>query len=131
MTETITAAIVGQFTSSDCGSVNGAATSTTGLQPGAQAAINGNTDLSSCILGNSNGKVYGIRLVYDAGVYDYRVDVDAQGPSGIGSGSIHLKFTDQTQDVYKLKITSSTREEHTVAYNSAKPSIVKIEWSEE
>jgi hypothetical protein len=130
MTATTTAAIVGAFTSSDCGNVNGSATSDTGLQPGADASINGNTDLSSCVIGNSEGKVYGIRLVSNAGFYKYRVDVDAQGPSGIGSGSIHLAFTDQTGDTYNLAITSSRREEHTVSYNSDKPSIVKITWKE-
>lgn len=130
MSSTATATIVGNFTSSNCGEVNGTATSDTGLQPGADVAINGNTDLSSCIVGNSGGKVYGIRLVSNAGFYKYRVDVDAQGPSGIGSGSINLLFTDQTNDTYSLAITSSRREEHTVSYNSDKPSIVKITWSD-
>lgn len=127
---TTTATIVGAFTSNDCGSVNGTALSTTGLQPGAEVSINGNTDLSSCVVGNHEGKVYGIRLVSNAGFYKYRVDVDAQGPSGIGSGSIHLAFTDQTGDTYNLAITSSRREEHTVSYNSDKPTIVKITWSD-
>jgi hypothetical protein len=130
MSATATATIVGNFTSNNCGQVNGTATSDTGLQPGADVAINGNTDLSSCIVGNSGGKVYGIRLVSNAGFYSYRVDVDAQGPSGIGSGSINLAFTDQTGDTYKLAITSSRREEHTVSYNSDKPSIVKITWND-
>ncbi len=127
---TTTTNIVGAFTSSDCGSVKGTATSDTGLQPGADASINGNTDLSSCIVGNSEGKVYGISLVSNAGFYKYRVDVDAQGPSGAFSGSINLAFTDQTGDTYKLAITSSRREEHTVSYNSDKPTIVKITWTD-
>jgi hypothetical protein len=57
------------------------------------------------------------------------VNVDAQGPSGFGSGSMYLAFTDQTGDTYKLSIYSSTRSIHTVRYNSEKPAIFKIQWS--
>ncbi|MBI1683074.1 hypothetical protein [Caulobacter hibisci] len=118
---------VDDFTTTDCGSTNGTANGN--LSVGDAVSINNNQDLSSCIVGNSEGKVYGIRLVPNSGIYSYRVDVDAQGPAGIGSGSINLAFTDKTGDTYKLAITSSRRSEHTVSYNSDNPTIVKITWS--
>ncbi|HET9623568.1 MAG TPA: hypothetical protein VFP84_19485 [Kofleriaceae bacterium] len=49
---------------------------------------------------------------------------------GAGSGYFHLAFTDQYGDTYYLKLFSSTREQHTVDYNSAQPNIVKIWWSD-
>lgn len=127
MTTATVQAGTAEFTTSDCGDTNGTAT---GLLPvGSSVSINGSTDLSSCLVGNSEGKVYGIQLVSNAGIYSYQVQVDAQGPSGIFSGSINLAFTDQTGDTYKLAITSSRREQHTVSYNSDRPSIVKITWT--
>jgi hypothetical protein len=127
MTTATAQAGTAEFTTTDCGDTSGTAN---GLLPvGSAVSINGNTDLSSCIIGNSEGKVYGIRLVSNAGIYSYQVQVDAQGPSGIFSGSINLAFTDQTGDTYKLAITSSRREQHTVSYNSDRPSIVKITWA--
>jgi len=127
MTTATAQAGTAEFTTTDCGDTSGTAN---GLLPvGSAVSINGSTDLSSCIIGNSEGKVYGIRLVSNAGIYSYQVQVDAQGPSGIFSGSINLAFTDQTGDTYKLAITASRREQHTVSYNSDRPSIVKITWA--
>ncbi|NGM48597.1 hypothetical protein G5B46_03140 [Caulobacter sp. 602-2] len=127
MTTTTVQATTAVFTTTDCGDTSGTAN---GLLPvGSSVAINGSTDLSSCIIGNSEGKVYGIQLVPNAGIYSYQVQVDAQGPSGMFSGSINLAFTDQTGDTYKLAITASRREQHTVSYNSDRPSIVKITWA--
>ena len=42
---------------------------------------------------------------------------------------MYLHFTDETGDRYALSIYSSSRSVHTVRYNSQKPAIVKIEWS--
>ena len=69
-------------------------------------------------------------LDWIARFHDYVVNVDAQGPSGFGSGSIYLAFTDQSGDTYYLSIYSSTRSVHTVRYNSEKPSITNIYWSD-
>ena len=90
--------------------------------------INGQEDLSSIITFNDGGCVYGMRLTGSPGMYDYVVSVDAKGPSGMFSGSGHLRFEDETGDLYELSIYSSTRSTHTVRYNSDKPSIRKVEW---
>ena len=102
-----------------------------GLQPNDQVSVNGNTDLSSCLIGNDNACVYGINLKTQKGTrtYDYVINVDAKGPEGFGSGSLYLAFTDETGDTYKLSIYSSNRSTHTVRFNSDKPSIRKISWS--
>ncbi len=101
-----------------------------GLQPNEQASVNGNTDLSSCLVGNGHACIYSITMTGSPGIYDYVLNVDAQGPSGFGSGSIYLAFTDESGDTYYLYIYSSTRSVHTVRYNSSKPAIVKIYWSD-
>jgi hypothetical protein len=113
---------------STCGE-NSSATSGSGLLPFGRVQINNSTDLSGCIKANDGGCVYGISLRRSEGIYQYTVTVDAQGPSGILSGSMYLRFTDQTGDVYLLTIFSSDRKTHTVSYNSDKPAITKIEWS--
>lgn len=118
---------VGIFTGA-CGN-NSSATSNQGLQNNSTVQLNGNTDLSGCITANGGACVYGITLTGSPGTYDYVINVDAQGPSGFGSGSMYLYFTDETGDRYSLSIYSSTRSTHTVRYNSQKPSIFKIEWS--
>jgi hypothetical protein len=92
-------------------------------------AINGNVDLSGCVIANDNGKVFGITVTGSPGIYDYVVNVDAQGPEGIGSGYMYLAFTDETDDTYELKIYSSYRSVHTVRYNSQSPIIKQIQWS--
>ena len=104
--------------------------STKGLQVNEQASVNGNTDLSTCLIGNGNACVYGITLTGSPGIYDYVVNVDAQGPSGLWSGSLYLAFTDETGDTYYLSIYSSHRSVHTVRYNSQKPAIKTIYWSD-
>jgi hypothetical protein len=117
------------FTSSNCGSHKGVATSATGLAPGQTVTINGNSDLSSCITGPGNGAVYSIELQPDSGFYNYIITVIAQGPTG-AFNSMYLHFTDETGDTYKLWLYSSRKQQHTVAYDSDKPNIVKIEWSD-
>ena len=104
-------------------------TSSRGLQPNETASIRENTDLSYCMLANDGGRVFGITLNPSPGIYDYVVHVDAQGPKGIGSGSMYLAFTDETDDTYFLSIYSSSRSVHTVRYNSKRPAIKKIWWS--
>ena len=59
----------------------------------------------------------------------YTIEVDAQGPSGFGSGGFHTRYTDASGDVYYLYIYSSSRETHTLRYNSNNPDIVLVEWS--
>jgi hypothetical protein len=116
-----------EFTAT-CGPNGNATAPPPGLKPGQQVAMNGSTDLCGCMQGNDGACVYSITLEPGAGVYAYVLLVDAQGPKGIGSGSLNLVFVDMTGDHYNLAITSSTRETHTLRYNSSNPDIVEIAW---
>jgi hypothetical protein len=127
MSSAVSSTSIGIFDGA-CGE-NSYATSERGLQVNSTVQLNGNTNLSDCIKANDRACVYGITLTGSPGIYDYVINVDAQGPSGFGSGSMYLYFTDETGDRYSLSIYSSTRATHTVRYNSKKPSIFKIEWS--
>ena len=119
------------FSVSDCGKTKGQAVSVAGaLRPGDKVMINGSTDLSSCIVGNSGARVFSIKLAKQSPIlYDYVITVEAEGPHGFGSGWLYLYFTDRTGDRYALGIWRSDRLQHTVAYNSQDPGIVKIEWA--
>jgi hypothetical protein len=108
---------------------NSEATSATGLQVNETVTVNGNKDLSTSIQANDGGCVYGITLTGSPGLFDYVLNVDAKGPSGIGSGNMYLNFIDQSGDTYRLMIYSSTRSTHTVRYKSNQPAIMKIRWS--
>ena len=93
--------------------------------------INGSADLSKIVKGKSGARVFGVTLTNSSNpIYKYQVLVDAQGPKGLGSGSLNLVFEDETRDGYRLAITSSTRKRHTVNYNSKKPGIVRFDWSD-
>jgi len=116
----------GTFTTQDCCKTKGTAKGL--LQPGEYVSINGSTDLSQCLVGPDGACVYWIMVQKQAGIYEYKVTVQAQGPKGAGSGYLHLTFTDQEPDTYKLKIFSSTKETHEVRYNSKKPDITTITW---
>ena len=100
-----------------------------GMTVNSEVSINGSTNLHDQIKFNDKGCVYTITLTGSPGFYDYVLNVDAEGPRGAGSGSGYLAFTDETGDVYKLGIYSSTRSTHTLRYNSSKPKIVRIEWN--
>jgi len=116
----------------DCGEASGDtphSAQSSGMQPFQEASINGGP-VSNCVVGNDGATIYGITLTKTAGIYDYRITVDGQGPSGFFSGSFYLAFTDQSGDTYYLSLYSSTREQHTVDYNSDQPNIVKIWWSD-
>ena len=117
------------FTSSDCGSYRGRATSDTGLNPGGEVTINGKTDLSSCIVGPDKAAVFSIKLGKSSSpIYDYVVTVDAQGPTGYTEG-LTLTFIDGTKGSFNLTIYSSNRGEHVVRYNSENPAIREILWT--
>lgn len=100
-----------------------------GLQPNQTLRLNGNEDLSSCVLGNDGACAYGIQLKQSPGIYDYVVQVDAQGPSGAFSGAMYFAFKDASGDIYHLSVYSSTRSVHTVRYNSNQPAIVEFRWN--
>ena len=117
-----------------CGQ-NSFATSQLGLQPGFSMELNGQRSLSGCIQGNNGACVYTITLEeatpgnYYEGIYQYRLSIDGQGPSGGTSGSFYLAFTDQTRDVYKKSFFWRNRQTLTLDYNSDSPTIVKVQWS--
>lgn len=118
------------FTSVDCGLDQGQAEGPP-LMPGAGLlAINGNTNLSSCIVGKDGASVTQIYVVNlpRFSYYQYQVNVYGQGPSGTGSGYFDLYFTDQTGDTYKLKLFRSELAWHYVQYNSDAPGIVQVNW---
>jgi len=117
----------GSFTGR-CGQ-NSSAVSVAGLQPTEAVVLNGKSDLSSCMVANDNGAVFGIRLDKVSGIYEYQLSVDAQGPKGLASGSMYLYFTDQSGDRYLLTVFDHTRKTHTLRYNSQAPAIMKIEWN--
>jgi hypothetical protein len=117
----------------DCGECTEgyhSAASQGGMQPGQSATVNGNSP-QNCVIANDGGTVFAIELEKIAGIYDYQVRVDAQGPSGAFSGSMYLAFQDLTGDVYYLSIYSSTREWHEVSYNSSSGALAKIFWSDD
>lgn len=90
--------------------------------------------IENCVQGNNSAKVFNILLERNAGLKDYVLSIDAQGPSGIGSGSLYLAFKDRDSpkaDVYYITITSSTRKKHTLTYSSEDPTITDIFWSNE
>ncbi len=117
------------FSTGDAGKTTGSSVSEIGcLQPGAVVSMNGSTDLSSSVVGNSGAKLFSVKLTKQSGLYDYVITVVAQGPKGAFSGWLNLYFTDRTGDRYALGIWKSDKLQHTVAYNSADPGIVKIEW---
>ena len=93
--------------------------------------INGSRDLSQVVRFNDGGCVYSVTLESTSSLnpYDYCLRVDAQGPRGMTSGNGYLYFTDARGDTYSLKIFSSARKEHTLRYNSDRPEIISIVWS--
>ncbi len=113
----------------ECQSGYYSATDPTGMQPGQSATVNGHPP-QDCVVANDGAKVFEIALAKIAGPYEYQVRVEAQGPSGFLSGSMHLAFQDKTGDVYYLDIYSSTKEGHEVSFNSSAPAIVTIYWSD-
>jgi hypothetical protein len=122
------------FTSTTCGNDNGgAAVGTTPLLPEAGwLAINGSTDLSGCVVGPHGASVTSAYvtnqppLTYER--FAFGVWVYGQGPSGFGSGSLELTFTDQTGSDYSVKLYSSTPAWHYVDYNSTSPGIISMRW---
>lgn len=91
--------------------------------------INGSRDLSQVVRFNDGGCVYEIRILQQgAGLFDWIIWVDAQGPSALG-GSGYLTFIDESGDKYHLSIFRSARYSHTLRYNSPKPAIRQIIWS--
>jgi hypothetical protein len=98
-----------------------------GMQVNQSATVNGKPP-QDCVVANNRAKVFKIELANVVGIWKYQIQVYAQGPSGIGSGSMYLAFKDMTGDVYYLSIFSSELKWHQVSYNSISPAIREIYW---
>lgn len=118
------------WTSSDCGKTTGQATGPALLPGTGLLAINGNTDLSGCVVGNYGACVYQVYTSQSSTAFGYEIWVQAQGPSGVGSGSIWLTFVDQSGDPYGLRIFDSTKKWHFVRYSSKKPGLTSMNWND-
>lgn len=117
------------FTSTSCGQDAGDAVSAdpAGMSIGGTMAINGSTDLSKCIVGQSGALVNTIYTNTAPGiVYQYAIMVVGQGPSG--PGKLDLEFTDAGGNHYLLELWSSTNETHHVYYSSDNPIITQVTW---
>jgi len=113
-----------------CGQ-NSFATCAGGAPLGSQIAVNNNTDLSGCVQFNDKGCVYGMTFIKaENGIYSLEVVVDAQGPSGTGSGYGHLKFVDDAGTTAKLKIWDSSRGNHTCQWQSNGSKLVSFYWTD-
>jgi hypothetical protein len=129
---TVPKSIGANWSSDDCGQVNGLATGPALVPGSGYLAINDNSDLSSCVVGNFRGRVYTIYNAREAtGIYHYVIWVLAEGPHGAGSGNIWLTFGDESGDHYRLKIHDSTKKWHYIRYNSDKPSLDSLNWNDE
>lgn len=101
-----------------------------GMGPGDMAVINGSSP-ENCIIGNDGAAVYAIELrQLGFGLYPYQVRFRARGPRGFGSGSFYLAFEDKDSDIYYISVYDPSKLWHTVSYNSDKPAIVRIYWSD-
>ncbi len=121
-----------EFSTPDAGKVRGTALATRGsLFQDESVSINGSTDLSKVIVGNSGARVYSMRLERSPipGVF-YRLFVEGQGPAGALSGSMYIYIEDEGRFTeYK---TFFSREHHTLTidYNGTKAGITRISWSD-
>ncbi|WP_380167874.1 DUF4157 domain-containing protein [Jannaschia sp. R86511] len=120
-----------EFSTGDAGKVQGTARATGGsLFQGEQVAVNGSTDLSGVVVGNSGARVYSIRLDRSALVgFNYTLFIDGQGPTGVGSGSLYLFFEDEGGFVERKQFWLHDRHTLTDDYNGAKAGIRRISWS--
>lgn len=119
------------FTTSDAGKTRGKAVAARGaLFPGDTVEINGSTDLNKVIVGNSGACVYTIKMDITSAYYDFIVEVDGQGPKGLFEGTLYLRFVDETDDTYLLSIFRSDLARHSVRFDSDRPGIKEIHWSD-
>jgi hypothetical protein len=120
------------FTTADAGKVTGTARATGGsLFQGESLSINGSTDLSQVVVGNSGARVYSIRLDRSSlpGVF-YTLFIDGQGPAGLGSGSMYVYLEDEGGFTEYKQFYSREHHTLTIDYNGTKAGIRRISWSD-
>jgi hypothetical protein len=106
------------------------AQSTIGLQIGHYVSINGSTKIEDFIQGEDDASVYSIQLsIKSGGFYNYRLTVNGKGPKGGIFSTLSLYFTDATGNTYSLNLTSSTRKDHVVDFDSVDSRITNIAWN--
>lgn len=115
---------------------NSFAVSQEGLSVGNRMTINGKDNLSSIISFRTGGYVSKIELVSNNSIegeepdcsYAYRIWITGAGPK---KGSGYLVFTDRTGDYYRISLTSTIERRHYLRYNSSKPEIIAVQWSDD
>jgi hypothetical protein len=120
------------FTSNDAGQTVGTAVAPfeTPLQSGDQLAINGSTDLSQIIVGNSSALVNAIAFTGNGnGFFTYNLEIQGQGPAGGGSGSLVVTLIDGAGGSHSLKLNSSTNKTHNLGFNSSDGTVNTISWA--
>jgi len=101
-----------------------------GAPLGSNVAINGSTDLSDYIQFSGNGFVQSMSFIKaQNGIYNMEVVVQAQGPSGLGSGYGYLYFFDNGGVLASLKIFDSSLEQHTVQWQSPGSRLIAVAWA--
>jgi len=102
-----------------------------GMPPGSQVEVDGSTDLAAVITGNSGALVNWITLNAQppGAPFPYVLEVNGQGPAGMGSGGMELVFTDAAGGTNSLTLDRSTPETHTLKYGSGSPNIVSFTWA--
>ena len=117
---------VGNFTSKNCGSNTGTATGDMPID--SQMAINGNTDLSNCVVGPSGAYVAWVQYKSRGGIRQGEIIVYGAGPSGTGSGTLDLVFVSAAGEQHTLSLFSSSPGEHTDRFEDTSD-IVSMSWS--
>ncbi len=121
-----------EFATGDAGKTTGSAMATGGsLFQDESVSINGSTDLSKVIVGNSGARVYSMRLERSPipGVF-YRLLIDGQGPAGALSGSMYIYIEDEGRFTEYKTFFSRERHTLTIDYNGKKAGITRISWSD-
>jgi len=122
------------FTCNDIGGGAGSANGPALTPEGGWLAINGTTDLSTCIFsksGSSVSQIYVSNQPPQDNPYkssQYCVWAYGQGPSGFESGRLWLTFIDESGSSYDLSLFSSDPAWHYVDYNSDTPGITQVSW---
>jgi len=115
------------FTSSNCGSQVGSASGGPMYPGSAQVAINGNTNLSQCIMGAGGSYVNSISIeTYDGVVYSNKIVVNGRGPSGFGQ-RVDLTFTMLGGEQVTISMASTSVEDHTVKCRTE--GLIQIDWN--
>jgi hypothetical protein len=98
------------------------------LNLNSQLAINGSTNLSTCIVGPNGAAVDWITYQTNNGIINSVIYVYGQGPKGAGSGSLSLQFLTQAGQTHTLSLTSSSPGLHSDRFQDTS-GIVSISWA--